>query len=61
MDAELARARAEKAFKKEEQQREGKAAMAEHQAQAVAARLKALRLAKEAQNGAAVKDRKRRT
>ncbi len=62
MDADLARARAEKLFRQEEQQREGKAALAEYEANAVAvrenmARLKALRLAKEIQASRAVPDR----
>ena len=53
MDSELARARAEKLFKQEEQKRDGQAAMAQYQAGAVAvrenmARLRALRLANEA-------------
>ena len=50
MDSELARARAERLFKQEEQQRDGQAATAQYQASAVAvrenmARLRALRLA----------------
>ena len=52
MDSDLARARAERLFKQEEQQRDGQAAMAQYQASAVAvrenmARLRALRLANE--------------
>ncbi len=52
MDADLARAQAERLFKKEQQQREGMAAMTQYQADAVAvrenmARLRALRLANE--------------
>jgi hypothetical protein len=65
MDMELARARAEKLFKKEEQEREGKAAMADYQKHTAAvrenmARLKALRLAKQAQENEPTSDRKRR-
>jgi hypothetical protein len=49
-----ARARAERLFKQQERDREGKTAMAQYQADAIAvrkktARLKALRLAKEAE------------
>jgi hypothetical protein len=52
MDSDLARARAERLFKQEEQQRDGQAAMAHYQASAIAvrenmARLRALRLANE--------------
>jgi hypothetical protein len=52
--SDQARQRAEKIFKKEERPREGSAAMLEYQAEAIAsrektARLKVLRLAKEAQ------------
>jgi hypothetical protein len=52
MDSDLARARAERLFKQEEQQRDGQAAMAQYQASAIAvrenmARLRALRLANE--------------
>jgi hypothetical protein len=62
MDIDLARARAEKLFRQEEQQREGKAALAEYEAKAMAvrenmARLKALRLAKETRANKAVPDR----
>jgi hypothetical protein len=54
MTSEQARRRAERIFKKEERARDGSAAMIEYQADAIAtrektARLKALRLAKEAQ------------
>jgi hypothetical protein len=57
MNPDPARARAEALFKKEEQRREGEQAMAEYQAERQAtlektARLRALRLAREA----AVKD-----
>jgi hypothetical protein len=64
MDA--TRAPADKLFKQELKEREGKAAIAEHRANAAAvrqnmARLKALRLAKEAKASNAVPDRKPRT
>jgi hypothetical protein len=54
MTSDQARQRAERIFKKEERARDGSAAMIEYQADAIAtrektARLKALRLAKEAQ------------
>ena len=54
MNADQARQRAEKSFQKEERDRDGRKAMSEYEAQARAtrektARLKALRLAKEAQ------------
>jgi hypothetical protein len=54
MTADQARQRAEKSFKQEERARDARNAMAEYEAQAIAirkktARLKALRLAKEAQ------------
>jgi hypothetical protein len=54
MSPDQARERAEKSFKKEERARDGRAAMTEYDAEAVAVRaktvrLKALRLAKEAQ------------
>ena len=54
MTPDQARQRAEKSFRQEERARDGRKAMAEHEAQATAirkktARLKALRLAKEAQ------------
>ncbi len=54
MNSDQARQRAERNFKKEERARDGRAAIIEYEAQAVAvraktARLKALRLAKEAQ------------
>ena len=54
MNSEQARERAERNFKREERAPDGRKAMAEYEAQAVAtrkktARLKALRLAKEAQ------------
>ena len=54
MTSDQARQRAEKRFKQEERAREGRKAMTEYEAQALAtraktARLKALRLAKEAQ------------
>jgi hypothetical protein len=57
MNPDPARARAEALFKKEEQRREGEQAMAEYQAERLAtlektARLRALRLARDA----AVKD-----
>jgi hypothetical protein len=66
MTANKARQRAEKAFKQEERERDGKAAMAQYEAGAVAvrektARLKALRLAKQAQADSAVPNRTRRT
>lgn len=53
MTLDQARERAEKHFKQEEREREGKAAMSEYQANAIAvrknmARLRALRLATEA-------------
>jgi hypothetical protein len=53
MTSDQARQRAEQVFKKEERARDGRAAMTEYEAQARAirekiARLKALRLAKEA-------------
>ncbi len=53
MTLDQARERAEKLFKQEERERDGKAATVEYQANAIAvrqnmARLKALRLAKEA-------------
>jgi hypothetical protein len=62
MDSDLARARAERLFKQEEQQREGNAAMAQYQANAVAvrenmARLRALRLAAQDCAHKAVPDR----
>ena len=54
MDSDQARQRAERNFKKEERAQDGRKAMIEYEAQAVATRkktahLKALRLAKEAQ------------
>lgn len=54
VNSDQARQRAEKSFKKEERARDGRAAMTEYEAQAFAtrkktARLKELRLAKEAQ------------
>jgi hypothetical protein len=54
MTSDQARQRAEKSFKQEERARDGRAAMTEYEAQALAVRakttrLKALRLAKEAQ------------
>jgi hypothetical protein len=54
MTSDQARQRAERIFKKEERVRDGSAAMIEYQADGIAtrektARLKALRLAKEAQ------------
>ena len=54
MNLDQARQRAEKSFRKEERARDGRAAMTEYQAQALAiraktARLKELRLAKEAE------------
>ena len=54
MNSDQARERAERNFKKEERAQDGRKAMIEYEAQAVAtrkktARLKALRLAKEAQ------------
>ena len=54
MTSDQDRQRAEKSFKKEERARDGRAAMTEYDAQALAVRakttrLKALRLAKEAQ------------
>ena len=54
MNSDTARQRAEKSFKKEERARDGRMAMSEYEAQARAtrektARLKALRLAKEAE------------
>jgi hypothetical protein len=54
MISDQARRRAERLFKKEERARDGSAAMTEYQAEAIAtrkktARLKSLRLAKEAQ------------
>lgn len=54
MTSDRARQRAERTFKKEERAQDGRKAMTEYEAQAVAtrkktARLKALRLAKEAQ------------
>jgi hypothetical protein len=54
MTLDQTRARAEKAFKQEERERDGNAAMAEYQADLIAlrertARLKALRLAKQAE------------
>ena len=54
MNSEQARQQAEKRFKQEERARDGRKAMIEYEAEAVAtrkktARLKALRLAKEAQ------------
>ena len=54
MKPDQARQRAEKSFRQEERARDAKKAMAEYEAQAVAirkktARLKALRLAKQAQ------------
>lgn len=63
MDTEQARARAEKIFKKEERDRDGKTGMVEYETNAAAiranmARLKALRLAKGAR---AESDRKRST
>jgi hypothetical protein len=66
MTLEEARARAEKLFKQEEHGSEGNATLAEYQADLTAlrqktARLKALRLAKEAQADKAVPGRKRRT
>jgi hypothetical protein len=53
MISDQARQRAERVFRKEERAREGRAAMTEYEAHAIAtraktARLKALRLAKEA-------------
>jgi hypothetical protein len=53
MTSDQARQRAERVFKKEERARDGRAAMTEYEAQAIAIRektkrLKALRLAKEA-------------
>ena len=53
MTSDQARQRAERIFKKEERARDGRAAMTEYEAQAIAIRekterLKALRLAKEA-------------
>ena len=62
MDSDLARARAEKLFKQEEQQRDGQAAMAQYQASAVAvrenmARLRALRLANQDRADEAFPDR----
>jgi hypothetical protein len=54
VNSEQAREQAEKSFKQEERARDGRSAMAEYEAEARAirektARLKALRLAKEAQ------------
>jgi hypothetical protein len=54
MTSDQARQRAEKIFKKEERARDGSAALLEYQAEAIAtrektARLKVLRLAKDAQ------------
>ena len=54
MTLDQVRQRAEKLFKQEERERDGKAAMAEYQANAIAlrektARLRALRLAEEAE------------
>jgi len=54
MTVDQAKQRAEKAFKQEERERDGKAAMAQYQADAIAvrektARLKLLRLAKESE------------
>ena len=54
MTSDQARQRAERIFKKEERARDGSVAMVEYQAETIAtlektARLKALRLAKEAQ------------
>jgi hypothetical protein len=53
MTSDQARQRAERVFKKEERARDGRAAMTEYEAQAIAIRektkrLRALRLAKEA-------------
>jgi len=55
MNSDQAQQRAERNFKKEERERDGRAAMTEYEAQARAtraktARLKALRLVREAQN-----------
>jgi hypothetical protein len=67
MDSDLARARAERLFKQEEQQRDGQAAMAQYQASAIAvrenmARLRALRLANESAQAKSlqIKPRRRR-
>jgi hypothetical protein len=54
MNSDTPRQRAEKSFKKEERARDGRMAMGEYEAQAIATRektahLKALRLAKEAE------------
>jgi hypothetical protein len=62
MDSDLARARAERLFKQEEQQRDGQAATAQHKASAVAvrenmARLRALRLANQDRADNVIPDR----
>jgi hypothetical protein len=62
MTADQARQRAEKSFRQEERGRNARKAMAEYEAQAIAARkktahLKALRLAKEAQGLVSKSDR----
>lgn len=59
MNSDQARQRAEKSFKKEERARDGRAAMTEYEAQALAvrektARLKALRLARDAEAGSII-------
>jgi hypothetical protein len=64
MNPDPARARAEALFKKEEQRREGEQAMAEYQAERLAtlektARLRALRLARDAKDAAARRKRER--
>jgi len=67
MTLDQVRQRAEKLFKQEERERDGKAAMAEYQANAIAlrektARLRALRLAKEAEaEHQAIRPRRRRS
>jgi hypothetical protein len=62
MTSDQARQRAERSFRQEERARDGRKAMAEYEAQATAirkktVRLKALRLAKEAQGPVADGDR----
>jgi hypothetical protein len=59
MTSDQARQRAERIFKKEERARDGSAAMIEYEAEAIAtrektARLKELRLAREAQAGSII-------
>lgn len=62
MTSEQARQRAEKSFKQQEREREGRRALSDNEAHGQAvranmARLKALRLAKEAQSNRASRDK----